>query len=154
MIDKIEIEKLVSEFIKGTGLFLVAVKISSSGKITVLADKKDGITIEECAGLSRFIEKNLQHDEEDYELQVSSPGLDMPFIVTEQYSKNVGRKIEVVDSEGRKYSGILKNVTSGGFELEIEMKADIKGKAKSVMIKELSFNYDPVKSAREIVMFK
>jgi ribosome maturation factor RimP len=78
----------------------------------------------------------------------------MPFIVTEQYSKNVGRKIEVVDSEGRKYSGILKNVTSGGFELEIEMKADIKGKAKSVMIKELSFNYDQVKSAREIVMFK
>jgi ribosome maturation factor RimP len=154
MIDKIKIEKLVKEYIKGSQLFLVAVKISSSGKITVLADKKGGITIDECVGMSRFIEKNLTRDEEDYELQVSSPGLDMPFIVTEQYYKNEGRRIEVVDSAGKKYSGVLKNVTPGGFELETDIKAEMKGKIKSVGIKELSFNYEQVKSAREIVTFK
>jgi ribosome maturation factor RimP len=154
MIDKIKIEKLVKEFIKGTDLFLVAVRISSSGKITVLADKKEGITIDECAGISRFIEKNISRDEEDYELQVSSPGLDMPFTVTEQYFKNEGKKIDVVDLEGKKYSGVLKNVTSGGFELETEERAETKGKAKSVVIKELSFNWDQVKSARVIVTFK
>jgi ribosome maturation factor RimP len=154
MIDKIKTEKLVREFIKGTDLFLVAVRISSSGKITVLADKKEGITIDECAGISRFIEKNLSRDEEDYELQVSSPGLDMPFSVMEQYFKNEGRRINVVDSEGKKYSGVLKNVTSGGFELETEKRAETKGKSKPVEIKELSFNYDQVKSARVIVTFK
>jgi ribosome maturation factor RimP len=78
MTDKIKIEKLVEEFINGTELFLVAVRISSSGKITILADKKEGITIDECVSISRFIEKNLNRDEEDYELQVSSPGLDSP----------------------------------------------------------------------------
>jgi ribosome maturation factor RimP len=154
MIDKIKIEKLAGEFIKGTDLFLVAVKVSSSGIITVIADKKEGITIDECADMSRFIEKGLSRDDEDYELHVSSPGLDMPFIVAEQYLKNEGRKIEVVDSGGKKYSGILKNVTSGGFELVTEIKTDMKSKAKPVEIKELSFNYDQVKSAREIVTFK
>jgi ribosome maturation factor RimP len=150
MIDKVKVESLVKEFLSGTGLFLVAVKLSSAGKLTILADKKGGITIEECVSISRLIEKNFNRDDEDYELQVSSPGLDMPFMVKEQYYKNEGRKVEVTDSEGNKISGLLKNVTEGGFEIEAEVK--VKGKAKEV--KELSFNYDQVKSTREFVTFK
>jgi ribosome maturation factor RimP len=145
MTDKNRIEKLVLEFIKGTGIFLVAVKVSSSNRITVLADKKEGITIDECVSLHRHIEKNLDRNIEDYELQVSSPGLDMPFTVTQQYYKNEGRKVDVVDIEGTKYTGILKNVTKGGFELTVEMK--VKGKAAEA--KDISFNYDQVKSTRE-----
>ena len=154
MTDKAKVEKIVNEFIKGTGLFLVAVRISATGKITVLADRKEGITVEECAGLSRFIEKHLDRNIEDYDLQVSSPGLDMPFLVKEQYLKNEGRRIEIIDSEGHKYSGTLKNVTDGGFELETEVKVKNSGKKKAVEIKDISFNYEQVKSAREIVTFK
>jgi ribosome maturation factor RimP len=150
MIDKVKIENLVKEFIGGTGLFLVAVRVSSTGKITILADTKQGITIDECVSISRFIEKNLNRDEEDYELQVSSPGLDMPFIVKEQYIKSEGKKVEITDSEGNKFSGILKNVTNGGFEIETEVK--VKGKPKD--IKDLSYNYDQVKSTREVVSLK
>jgi len=87
MIDKVKIENLVKEFISGTELFLVAVKVSSAGKITILADKKEGITIDECVSISRFIEKNLNRDEEDYELMVSSPGLDMPSWLKNNISK-------------------------------------------------------------------
>ncbi len=72
---------MVEEFIKGTGLFLVSVKVSSANRIIVLADKNEGITIDECAAMHRYIEKGLDRDKEDFELQVSSPGLDMPFIV-------------------------------------------------------------------------
>jgi ribosome maturation factor RimP len=150
MIEKKKIEKLVAQFIEGTPLFLVAVKVSSTGRITVLADKKEGITIDECAGLSRFIEDNLDRESEDYELQVSSPGIDMPFLVAEQYLKNEGKEIEVTDNDGKKYSGILKNVTSGGFELEITPKAR---KGKIVEKSDISFNFDQVKSAREILKF-
>jgi ribosome maturation factor RimP len=150
MIDKVKIENLVKEFIGETGLFLVAVRVSSNGKITILADRKQGITIDECVSISRFIEKNLNRDAEDYELQVSSPGLDMPFIVKEQYIKSEGKKVEITDSEGNKFSGILKNVTNGGFEIETEVK--VKGKPKD--IKDLSFNYDQVKSTREVVSLK
>ena len=102
--------------------------MSSANRITVLADKNEGITIDECAAIHRHIEKNLDREKEDFELQVSSPGLDLPFGVIEQYYKNEGKKVEVIDNEGSKYSGILKNVTKGGFELETEVKLKEKQK--------------------------
>jgi ribosome maturation factor RimP len=154
MTEKAVIEKLVDEHIKGSGVFLVAVKVSANGKITVLIDRKERITIEECAELSRFIEKHLDRDLEDYELQVSSPGLDMPFLVVQQYYKNEGRQIEVTDTDGEKYRGVLKNVTDGGFELETGVTGKSGSKGKPAEIKDISFNYEQVKSAREIVTFK
>ncbi len=150
MIEKQIIKELVEEFIKEKGLFLVAVKVSSANRITVLADKNEGITIDECAAIHRHIEMNLDREKEDFELQVSSPGLDLPFSVTEQYLKNAGRKIEVIDNEGSKYLGILKNVTDGGFELATEIKS--KGKAKE--LRDISFNFDQIKSARVILTIK
>ncbi len=150
MIEKKTIQVLVEEFIKGTGLFLVAVKVSSSNRITVLADKNEGITIDECASIHRHIEKSLDRDKEDFELQVSSPGLDLPFVVIEQYFKNSGKKIEVVDNEGSNYTGKLKNVTEGGFELETELK--VKGKTKE--LKDISFNFEQIKSTRVVLTIK
>jgi len=153
MTDKAKIEKLVSEFIHGTDLFLVAVRISATGRITVLADRKGGITIEKCAELSRFIEKNLDRETEDFELMVSSPGIDMPFLVLEQYYKCEGKPVEVIDNSGKKFSGILKNVTAGGFELETDERKK-NGKGKAVEKREISFNYEQVKSAKEVLSFK
>ena len=150
MIEKQNIEALVEEFVKGTGLFIVAVKVSNANRITVLADKNEGITIDECAAIHRHIEMNLDRETEDFELQVSSPGLDLPFGVIEQYFKNAGRKVEVIDNEGTKLTGILKNVTEGGFELETEVK--VKGKAKE--LKEVSFNFEQIKSTRVILTIK
>jgi ribosome maturation factor RimP len=150
MIDREKIEKSIREYISGTPLFLVAVKVSSSNKITILADKKEGITIDECAGLHRHIEKDLDRNVEDFELQVSSPGLEMPFGVIDQYYKNEGRKVDVVDTEGQKYSGMLKNVTTGGFDLETEVK--VKGKSKEIM--DVSFNFDHVKTTKVVLTIK
>jgi ribosome maturation factor RimP len=150
MIEKQSIQAIVEEFIKGTELFLVTVKVSGSNRITVLADKKEGITIDECASIHRHIEMYLDRDVEDFELQVSSPGLDSPFLVIEQYYKFEGEKVEVIDTEGTRYSGMLKNVTSGGFELESEVKS--KGKAKE--LKDISFNFEQIKSTRFILTIK
>jgi ribosome maturation factor RimP len=141
---------LVEGFIKGTGLFLVTVKISNANRIIVLADKNAGITIEECASIHRHIENELDRDKEDFELQVSSPGLDMPFVVIEQYFKNEGKKVEVVDNEGSKYSGKLKNITAGGFELETEKKT----KGRAIELKDMSFNFEQIKSTRVILTIK
>ena len=150
MIDKLIIKSMVEEYLKDTDLFLVGVKVSSFNSITVLADKKEGITLDECVGIHRYLESRLDRDQEDFELQVSSPGLDLPFSVIEQYYKNEGKKIEVTDIEGSKYAGILKNVNTGGFELETEVK--VKGKSKE--IKDISFNYENVKSAKVVLTIK
>ena len=150
MIDKGRIEKLVKDYIIGTKLFLVAVKVNTSNRITVLIDRNEGITIDECAELHRHIEKNLDRNIEDFELQVSSPGLDMPYLVIEQYYKNEGRKVAVVDNDGLKYTGIMKNVTKGGFDLETEIKT--RGKAKEA--KDIPFNFDQIKSAKTVLAIK
>lgn len=150
MIDKALIEKSVREFIEGTGIFLVAVRVSSSNKITVLADRKEGITIDDCVNIHRMIEKTFDRDSEDYELQVSSPGLEMPFGVIEQYYKNEGRKVSVTDNDGNKYTGILKNVTAGGFDLETEIK--LKGHKKET--REMPFNFDQVKAVKVVLTMK
>lgn len=156
MIEKDKIEKLVSGYLPGQGLFLVAVRISATGKITVLVDSTAGVTIEQCAELSRYIEKSFDRDVEDFELQVSSPGLDMPFLVIDQYIKNEGRQIEVIGKDGKKKRGTLKNVTNGGFELEVIVKPlkGSGGKAAGKKTTDISYNYEQVKSAREIVTFK
>jgi len=147
MIDKKKIEAIINEFIAGREIFLVSVRVSVSNRITVLADTIKGITIDECAEFHSYLEKNLDRNIEDYELQVSSPGLDMPFRVIEQYYKNEGRKVEVTDSGGEKYTGKLKNITKGGFELETE----IKSKGKNNEIRELSFNFDQIKSTKIVL---
>jgi ribosome maturation factor RimP len=150
MFEKQRIKELTEEFLSGTDIFLVSVKVSGSNKITIMADKNDGITIDECARIHQHIVNSLGTASEDYELQVSSPGLDLPFCVIEQYYKNEGKKVEVLDIEGNKYSGKLKNVTTGGFELETEIK--VKGKQKE--LKDLSFNIDQIKSTRVILTIK
>ena len=150
MIAKDKIRKLVEEHIDGTGLFIVDVKVSSANKITILVDTHEGITIDECISVSRHIEKNLDRDKEDFELMVSSPGLEMPFMVLEQYVKNEGKKVAVLDNEGSKYQGILKNVTTGGFELETEVRK----KGEKATLKEISFNYGQIKATKTLIEFK
>jgi ribosome maturation factor RimP len=153
MMEKSYISQLVREFVKETDYFVVDVRVSSTGKITVLIDKTSGgLMVEDCVRLSKFIEGNLDREKEDFELQVSSPGLEMPFLVQEQYIKNQGRKVEVLDNDGIKYTGTLKNVTHGGFEIETEVK--VKGKAKEIIKKDVSFNFDQVKSVKSIIEFK
>ena len=150
MIAKSTIEEVIRELITDTDIFLVSVKVSGSNKIIILIDKNSGITIDECATVHRQIEQRFNRDEEDYELQVSSPGLSSPFIVIEQYFKNEGKKVEVLDSDGKKHTGLLKNVTAGGFELETEVRK--KGRPKEIA--ELSFNFDQIKSVKIVLTIK
>jgi ribosome maturation factor RimP len=150
MIEKNKIEEVLKGLIAGSGIFPVSVKVSGSNKIIVLIDKNGGITIDECVFIHREIERHFNRDEEDYELQVSSPGIDAPFLVIEQYLKNEGGKVEVLDNESKKYTGLLRNVTAGGFELEAEIK--IKGKPKETV--QLSFNFDQVKHVKTVLIIK
>ena len=147
MINRTKIEESVKEFISGTSIFLVAVRVDSSNRITVLADTDEGITIDECVALHRHIEKGLDREIEDFELRVSSPGLDIPFRVVEQYFKNEGKQVIITDNEGSSFTGKLKNVTEGGFELETVVKT--KGKSKE--LKDISFNFEQIKTTKVIL---
>ncbi|HKL67487.1 MAG TPA: hypothetical protein VJ877_06305, partial [Bacteroidales bacterium] len=83
MINKKTVKNLVDSYIGDKDIFLVDIRISTTNKITVLVNKPSGITIDECAAMSRHIESALDRDEEDFELSVSSPGLSEAFRVRE-----------------------------------------------------------------------
>ena len=81
MIDKNVVEKLVNQWLEDKDYFLVDIEISPDDRIVVEIDHADGVWIEDCVQLSRFIEDNLNRDDEDYELEVGSAGLGQPFKV-------------------------------------------------------------------------
>lgn len=110
MIAKEHIHNVVEEILRGTGFFLVDLQVSRGNLIQVFLDHADGISLDQCAELSRKIEENLSRDEEDYELQVSSPGLGQPIRVIQQYRKAIGQKLEILLADGEKIRGILESV--------------------------------------------
>ncbi len=150
MVTKDHIRKLAEGHISGTGMFLVDVRLSSTGRITVLIDRPEGVRIEDCALLSKFITGELGEEGGDYELNVSSPGLEMPLLVSGQYLKNEGRMVDVVTNEGDREKGTLMNVTKGGFDLRVETRQ----KNKEVVSTVRSFNFEDVKSVKVIISFK
>ena len=95
---------------EGKEYFLVDIQISADAKIVVEIDHADGVWIEDCVELSKFIEERLSRDEEDYELEVGVGCLGQPFKVPQQYINFIGKEVEVLDQDRRKIRGILKSV--------------------------------------------
>lgn len=154
MADKAKIEDLVLQELD-ENMFLVDVNVNQSNVIQIYVDSFDGLTIDKCVGISRSIEQNLDREEEDFELQVSSPGLSEPFRVKKQYIKNIGREIEVVTSEGQKLEGELLKADDEGILLKTAKREKVEGhKKKQLIVKEHQFNYGELKSAKVVVSFK
>jgi len=107
MIEKIKILELVNQALEGSDKFLVNLKITPDNRIYVDIDGDNGVTIDDCIELSRAIESQLDRDEEDFALDVSSAGADQPLKLTRQYRKNIGREVEAVTFDGEKTVGEL-----------------------------------------------
>ena len=105
MISKDTVKKIVEEWLEDKEYFLVNIEISPDDKIVVEIDHADGVWIEDCVELSRFIEEHLSRDEEDYELEVGSAGLGQPFKVAQQYVNFIGKEVEVLDETERGAGG-------------------------------------------------
>ncbi len=147
MLDKNEIEEIVNKSITGTDKFLVDISVSSTNVVEVFVDGDNGISIQECVKISRLIESSFDRDVEDYELRVSSPGLNKPFKMIRQYKKYVNREIEVVNNDDKKVKGVLKSVSENGFELERK-----KGKKEKERVLE-EYLFDNIKEAKPFVGF-
>ena len=108
MISKKKVKQLVNERIEelDNGLFIVDLRISSSSRIDVELDKYEGnVSVDDCIRVSRNVEHNLDREAQDFELHVSSSGLDKGLRVFAQYKKNIGRDVKVKRKEGGKIEG-------------------------------------------------
>ena len=134
MISKDTVRSIVEEWLDGKEYFLVDIEISPDDRIVVEIDHADGVWIEDCVALSRYIEDHLSRDEEDYELEVGSAGLGQPFKVPQQYHCFVGKDVEVLDADGKKYKGVLKSVDGGDFTVTVEEKQKVEGKKRPQLV--------------------
>ncbi len=149
MIKETTIRELVEAKLKDTSLFLVEVKVRTGNRIVVFADGETGITIDDCVDISRYIESKLDRDVEDFELEVSSPGILQPFKVEKQYIKNIGKQVQVLMKDGIKKNGTLLSVDNKS--ISIEEKTKIKGKV-NVAITTILFS--DIKNTKLLITFK
>jgi len=137
------------------GLFLVDVTVNPGNRISVHADSMKGITVEECIAVSRFIESKFNRETEDYELEVSSPGLDNPLKQPEQYQKSLGRWLDVITFDGLKTTGKLVDVSAESIKLELEyIEKDAKTRKKVVEKKFWEKRIDEIKAAKIVISLK
>lgn len=158
MLDIKKIETLALERIEelNEDIFIVDLSISSSNAIHLEVDKMNGgIRIEECVSISRNIEHNLDREENDFELNVSSAGLDKPFRVFEQYVKNIGRNVKVKTTSSLKLEGLLKSANKDEIVIETKRKEKIDGKKKKIeIVEEHTVPMREVKETKIIISFK
>jgi ribosome maturation factor RimP len=150
MIAEKQVVKLAAEFLKGTDLFLIEVLVKPTNKISVFIDGLQGVTIEGCQQLSRHIEEHLDRETEDFDLTVSSPGADRPLKHPRQYTKNLGKELEIVTVAGDKFIGKVVTADENGVTISY---AEKKSK-KSLEEKVISLLYANIKSAKEVITFK
>lgn len=154
MIDKAKVNYYLVEILEGTDLFLVDLTVKPSNKIIIEIDSFKGVSIDECAHVSTSLESKLDRNIEDFELEVSSPGLGLPFKVPQQYLKNVGNQVSVVMKSGSKYTGKLLEANDLGVKVEVQEKLRVEGKKKPELVisaKELLFN--DIKITKAIINF-
>ena len=155
MINKDTVRSIVEEWLDGKEYFLVDIEISPDDRIVVEIDHADGVWIEDCVELSRFIEDHLSRDEEDYELEVGSAGLGQPFKVAQQYHCFVGKDVEVLDADGKQYNGVLKAVEGNDFTVTVQEKQKVEGKKRPQLVEtDYTFQMDKVKYTKYLINFK
>lgn len=158
MLNKKEIERLALERIKelNDNIFIVSLTISSSNAIHLEVDKMSGgISIDQCVSISRNVEHNLDREAEDFELHVSSAGLDKPFRVFQQYEKNIGRDVKVKTTNGQKWEGLLKSANENEVVVETKRKERLEGKKKKVeIVEEHTIPMSEIKETKIVISFK
>ena len=155
MINKEIVKTLTEEWLQGNEYFLVDVNFAADDRIVIEIDHADGVWIEDCAELSRFLQERLGEDLGEYELEVGSAGLGQPFKVAQQYINHIGDTLEVLQADGKKVQGVLKAVDAPSFTITVQEKQKQEGKKRPVLVDvDKTYQMDEVKYAKYLLAFK
>ena len=155
MIERNTVKTVVEEWLSGNDYFLVDVTFTPDDRIVVEIDHADGVWIEDCAELSRFMQERLGEELGDYELEVGSAGIGQPFKVEQQYLNHIGKDVEVLDAEGKKVQGVLKQVEGRNFVVTVKEKQKLEGKKRPQLVEvDKTYNMDNIKYTKYLLSFK
>lgn len=146
MISEQLIKDLTNQHLEGTDRFTVSVAVRPDNRIRIFIDSDSRVLIEHCIELSKFIESQLDREVEDFELNVSSSGLDQPYKLSRQYIKNIGREVSVLQKDNTKIEGTLIAADELGFTMKQVIKV------KKVITENIhTFLYSDIKETKEII---
>ncbi len=155
MIEKSVVSQIVNEWLSEKEYFLVDVSVAPDNRIVVEIDHAEGVWIEDCVELSRYIESKLDREQEDFELEVGSAGIGQPFKVLQQYLNHIGKEVEVLTADGRKLAGVLKDADEEKFTVTVAKKVKLEGEKRPKMVDEdLTFTYREIKYVKYLISFK
>ena len=157
MIDKDLVIRLAEERMAelNRGLFIVDVSISSRNVITIELDKEDGgVSIEDCISVSRNVEHNLDRDTVDFELNVSSAGMDRPLRHEKQFVKNTGRVLSFLKNDGKLIEGKLIRFDESQFVVSAERKVKNDKNKNVLVVEEMAILRDELKEIKRVISFK
>lgn len=152
---KEEVTGLMDKFIDNDEIFLVEVNIKGkpgNQKIQVFIDGDQSVDVDECSTISRKLSDDLEERniiDGRYIIEVSSPGVDKTLKFIRQYPKHIGRELEVLTKDKKKYQGKLLDVIDEEIELSIK-STKVKKELNSQSLK-LSFN--EIEKAKIILRF-
>ena len=149
-----------SLFEESPDYFLVEVKIIPGNHVKVFVDGDHGITLEKLIPYNRRLYKQIEESgifpNDDFSLEVSSPGLDEPLKIYRQYVKNIGRQVEVVQKDGIKIEGKLLKAEQDGIMLEEEKGRILAGRQagrKTTELVQHTIAFDQIKSTKIQIVF-
>ena len=135
-------------------LFLISFEVLDNNAIRVVIDGDKGVLVEDCMFVSRAIEHNLDREEQDFSLEVSSAGAASPLTHERQYKKNVNRTLEVKDIDNVKHEGLLSEANIDGITLKWKAREPKPiGKGKVTVEKEIMLPYSNIKEAKVKIKF-
>ena len=155
MIEKSVVSQLVEEKLASSDNFLVDIVIKPGNLIIVEIDNDEGVCIDDCAELSRYLEEHLDRDVEDYELEVGSAGITSAFKVFRQYVKNIGNEVEMLLKNGVKLAGVLKSADETGVVVTVEKQIKPEGAKRKVTVQDdQSYTFEEIKYTKYLIRFK
>lgn len=151
---KEKVETLLAEVLdENPNLFLINLEIVGHNQILVVIDGDKGVSVNDCIAVSRKIEHNLDREEEDFSLEVTSSGVSQPLKLPRQFKKNIGRKLSVV-TESDKFEGELVGATDETITLKWKAREPKPvGKGKTTVQKEAVLNYADIVEAKVMITF-
>jgi len=138
---------------KRKDLFLLDFTIGGDNSIKIVLDGDNGITLKDCMEISRAIEHNLDREDTDFSLEVTSAGATAPLVQPRQFNKNVGRHLEVKVG-GKVIEGKLTQVSEDGITLEWKAREPKPvGKGKHTVEKKQEVAFSAIEKAKVVLKF-
>jgi ribosome maturation factor RimP len=134
-------------------IFLIDLIITDAFKVIVNLDGDNGVALQDCIDVSRFIDANLDREEQDYSLEVASVGVGSPLKLIRQYKKNIGRML-IVKTGTENIEAELVEANDDFVILSWKAREPKKiGKGKETVQKRLEIPYVDIKEAIVTVTF-